>query len=278
MARSRNIKPGFFIDELLAECAFESRLLFSGLWCLADREGRLRDRPKKIKGEIFPHDNVNVEILLAELASKLDEDGSPAFLIRYVVDGIRYIQVVHFLSHQNPHKNERDSIIPTPESIAKPRVCTEHPNTTRALPEDSPSDPADSLSSDSLSSDSFAFSLEVQEKACELLKFTPLQAIKKTAWEVSSLRTDDRRHVFSRHYDMDIRFYIKEISVKALVLDLLSLRGKNVEYPLDYCMKSEPGHRWARWEQIASMIHEKEIKAQIVEDIGMDKLLERFKE
>ena len=48
MARARNIKPGFFANENLAECDPLARLLFAGLWCLADREGRLEDRPKRI--------------------------------------------------------------------------------------------------------------------------------------------------------------------------------------------------------------------------------------
>jgi hypothetical protein len=33
------------------------RLLFTGLWCLADREGRLEDRPAEIKAEIFSYDD-----------------------------------------------------------------------------------------------------------------------------------------------------------------------------------------------------------------------------
>ena len=49
MARARNIKPGFFKNEFLAEMPCEVRLLFIGLWTLADREGRLEDRPKRIK-------------------------------------------------------------------------------------------------------------------------------------------------------------------------------------------------------------------------------------
>jgi len=43
--RSRNIKPGFFMNELLPEIELLGRLLFIGLWLLADREGRLEDRP-----------------------------------------------------------------------------------------------------------------------------------------------------------------------------------------------------------------------------------------
>src|SRR3972149_3629858 len=68
--RSRNIKPGFFLNEKLAECDFETRLLFIGLWCYADREGRFEWIPKRIEAAIFPYDKkVNVEKSLCNLMS-----------------------------------------------------------------------------------------------------------------------------------------------------------------------------------------------------------------
>jgi len=53
MARIRSLKPDFFKDEDLAVLPFEARLLFEGLWCYADKEGRLEDRPKYLKGVEF---------------------------------------------------------------------------------------------------------------------------------------------------------------------------------------------------------------------------------
>lgn len=35
--RARNIKPGFFSNDLLPECEPLARLLFIGLWCMADK-------------------------------------------------------------------------------------------------------------------------------------------------------------------------------------------------------------------------------------------------
>ena len=52
MARARNIKPGFFKNEDLAECSPWARLCFAGLWTLADREGRLEDRANVIQDEL----------------------------------------------------------------------------------------------------------------------------------------------------------------------------------------------------------------------------------
>ena len=61
--RARNIKPGFFKNEALADCDLQARLLFVGLWCMADREGRMEYRPKRIKIEVLPYDNCNIEKL-----------------------------------------------------------------------------------------------------------------------------------------------------------------------------------------------------------------------
>lgn len=107
MARARNIKPGFFTNDKLAEVAPLGRLLFAGLWTIADRVGRLEDRPKKIKAELLPYDECDA----AELLNALSLHG---FITRYVVDGIRYIQITKWDKHQNPHVKEAESTIPAP--------------------------------------------------------------------------------------------------------------------------------------------------------------------
>ena len=65
--RARNIKPGFWRNEELAEISPAGRLIFIGLWCMADREGFLEDRPKKIKLEILPYDDLDVNTELEVL-------------------------------------------------------------------------------------------------------------------------------------------------------------------------------------------------------------------
>lgn len=107
MARSRNIKPGFFENEVLAECGPWARLCFAGLWTLADREGRLEDRPKRIKGELFRFDAIEVEPLLDELAAH-------GFLLRYRNNEGAFIQILAFAKHQSPHYSERPSSIKPP--------------------------------------------------------------------------------------------------------------------------------------------------------------------
>jgi len=136
MARSRNIKPGFFLNDKLAECDPLARLLFAGLWCIADREGRLEDRPKRIKAEILPYDNCDVDNLLNQLAKH-------GFILRYTVDGERYIQVINFSKHQNPHIREPESIIPPPPE--QELASYEHHTSTVQEQEKHSSFPADSL-------------------------------------------------------------------------------------------------------------------------------------
>jgi hypothetical protein len=105
--RSRNIKPGFFANGELAELPIPTRLLFIGLWTIADREGRLPDNPKQIKFGIFPSDLLNVDEALGQLAAA-------KFITRYKIKGDRYIEVTNFTKHQNPHRKEAPSTIPAP--------------------------------------------------------------------------------------------------------------------------------------------------------------------
>lgn len=137
MARARNIKPGLFKNEILGVADPLYTLLFEGLWILADREGRLEDRPLRIKGEVFPYRNLDADAML----TWLHEQG---FILRYEAGGKRYILICEFTKHQNPHKNESESVIPAPEEIGK---RSENIGSPRADPLNS-----DSLSTDSLSS------------------------------------------------------------------------------------------------------------------------------
>lgn len=114
--RARNIKPGLFKDEELADLPIEARYLFSGLWCLADCKGRLEDRPKVIKVEIFPFDE-NVSVAKVHHLLQLLADSG--FIRRYETSSERYIHVINFEKHQNPHKQERDkgSQLPCPPLV-----------------------------------------------------------------------------------------------------------------------------------------------------------------
>lgn len=125
--RARNIKPGFFKNEELSECSPWARLCFIGLWQLADREGRLEDRPKRIKGELFAFDCFDVEPLLDELALH-------GFIVRYAVGGHRLIQVSQFHKHQSPHHMERPSVLPPPPDLGPGPASTPPKSETSPSP------------------------------------------------------------------------------------------------------------------------------------------------
>lgn len=101
MARARNIKHAFFMNDDLAErnCPL-GRLLFIGLWTLADYKGELEWRAGKIKAQLLPYDECDIK----QLAINLDKSG----FIRFYSDGDRVLlNIPNFEKHQNPHKNEK---------------------------------------------------------------------------------------------------------------------------------------------------------------------------
>ncbi|MBS5839486.1 MAG: hypothetical protein KID05_09995 [Pseudomonas sp.] len=157
MARSRNIKPGFFSNEHLAEVDFATRLLFIGMWTEADREGRLEDRPRRLKMALFPADNVDIDAMLYSLHDL-------EFIDRYSVDGRNYIQVVNWAKHQNPHLKEAKSTIPEKPVVEPCQVKTGA--STMQAPDKNSSFPADSLSLDSgfLIPDSLSSDLPIEDQ------------------------------------------------------------------------------------------------------------------
>ena len=149
MARARNIKPGFFKNEILGVADPLYSLLFEGLWVLADRCGRLEDRPLRIKAEIFPYrDGLDMNAMLEWLVFN-------GFIQRYTSEGKKCILVVEFVKHQNPHKNESESELPAPvEKCTKPDQIETDTEIIGTSSEIIGSTRADSLYSDSLYSDS----------------------------------------------------------------------------------------------------------------------------
>ena len=169
MARSRNIKPGFFKNEILGEADPIYSLLFAGLWTIADKEGRLENRPKRIKAEIFPY-RFDLDVCLA-----LDWLKHESFITMYEVDQNSYIEINNWRKHQSPHHKEVASVIPSISDQNKP----EEPEVKQQVPQaqakhDSSMDqdqakedascPTDSLNliPDSLNIDSLNIDLEEQ--------------------------------------------------------------------------------------------------------------------
>jgi hypothetical protein len=110
MARTRLIKPGFFSNDVLAECDPLARLLFAGLWTIVDRDGRTIYRPARIKAQVLPYDACDIEALMRQLADR-------GFVQVYAVDGTAYLSVTGFSKHQNPHAKEASEDLPEPPTL-----------------------------------------------------------------------------------------------------------------------------------------------------------------
>lgn len=119
MARTRQIKPEFFKHERLAELSPLHRLLFIGLWCQADRDGRLEDRPMRLKVEILPYEKCDVDAMLTDL-----ERHSDRLIVRYEAGGRHFIKIPHFGKHQSPHPKEVVSELPDLPTDFKHPSCT----------------------------------------------------------------------------------------------------------------------------------------------------------
>ena len=144
MARSRNIKPSFFSNDLLAEVDPLGRLLFVGLWTLADYKGELEWRSKRVKAQLLPYDECDID----DLARNLSEFG----FIKFYSDGEKiYLKIENFCKHQNPHKNERDKGSEIPEfneSMAQTidlKGLTINRDKSRLNHDENETNPADSL-------------------------------------------------------------------------------------------------------------------------------------
>lgn len=140
MARARNLKPGFFVNEYLGTCDPLEALFFEGLWTLADRFGRLENRPLRMKAQIFPYRNLSAQ----EITGFVQNLSDHGFLTLYAVDGQNYIEICNFAKHQNPHKNEKGGEIPPPPQPPENKGSRSESSNYESAQEKHESDPDES--------------------------------------------------------------------------------------------------------------------------------------
>lgn len=97
MARIRSIKPEFFTSIAIANLSRDARLMFIGMWTHVDDDGRCIDEPRLIKAALFPLDDDLDYSVIDELMGELEAKGR---MVRYEVEGRRYVQIVGFKEHQ----------------------------------------------------------------------------------------------------------------------------------------------------------------------------------
>jgi len=107
MPRIRYVKSDFFTDEKIGKLRPLARLFWMGMWCYADRKGRLEDKSVELGMKIMPYDLQKAKS--ETLMNELKKDG---FIQRYKANGRSYIQIPNFEKHQRPHHTEKESVIP----------------------------------------------------------------------------------------------------------------------------------------------------------------------
>lgn len=111
MGRIRTIKPEFFLNEGLFDLELSTglpvRLVFAGLWCQSDRAGRFYWRPRTLKSQILPFDEVDFSRTL-DVLENIDS------IRKYVIDGIEYGYIPNWTKHQFINNREAASELPEP--------------------------------------------------------------------------------------------------------------------------------------------------------------------
>lgn len=98
MARIRTVKPELWSDPEFTECSVNARLLFIAALNFASDFGVLADKPKQLKMQCFPGDNVRIDRLIDELVEH-------RFWVRRTApDGANVLVIRTFVEHQKVNR------------------------------------------------------------------------------------------------------------------------------------------------------------------------------
>lgn len=120
MARIRTVKPDLFRHETLFEAEQRTklplRLAYIGLFTACDRDGRFKWKPKTLKLDVLPYDEIDFSRVLDALATH-------EFIVKYEFDGEEFGCIPSWENHQVINNRETASTIP---SLEESTVCTRH--------------------------------------------------------------------------------------------------------------------------------------------------------
>lgn len=113
MARIRSLKPEFWSDQKLARMlSRDARMLYLGLWNLADEHARCMGDPRWIKGQVFPYEDDLTPERVGEL---LDELVRARRAHRYIIDADVYLYLPRLADHQRLEPDKVPSRLPEPD-------------------------------------------------------------------------------------------------------------------------------------------------------------------
>jgi len=137
VGRIRTVKPDVAKHELLFDAEKETGLPIRFAWVMlftqCDRAGRFRWRPRQLKSDILPHDDVDFSRVLDALWTR-------GFIRRYRVEGNDYGYIPTWDKHQIINNRESNSEIPEPsESFLLQAVDASSTRAARVVKDDAKS-------------------------------------------------------------------------------------------------------------------------------------------
>jgi hypothetical protein len=112
MARNRSISPDFWTRETVIDCTAMTRLLFIGLWNFADDFGVQPLRPRTIRMQVFPGDELSNDTVRAMIKEPTSRN-----LVRiHEVDEQEYVSIADWEQFQRvgKHAGRRYPPVPSP--------------------------------------------------------------------------------------------------------------------------------------------------------------------
>lgn len=222
MARARNIKPQFFTNDELSELPPLARLLFIGLWTIADFRGCFEYKPKRLKVQLLPYDDCDIE----QLVSALEKS---RFISIYSVQGQTFGKVLNFNKHQNPHKNEKEKGSDIPDiyqNDAENVMFSDNLEDIEINHDQNGSDPADSLN--------------LIPDSCSPITDTPVSVSPKFVFKSELKKLGVSEEQASEF--MQVRKAKKAVNTKNAFEMLIAESQKanlSLDQAIDYCLKRQ---------------------------------------
>lgn len=95
----RMITQNIWEDDFIVSLSFFDRLVWIGLITIADDQGRMQDSANLVRSKMFPMDDVP----LADIESALVTFSKAGKIARYIANGKKMIQIIHWWKHQRPN-------------------------------------------------------------------------------------------------------------------------------------------------------------------------------
>lgn len=140
MARIRTIKPQFWRSPDIMQLDYFQRLLYIGLWNLADDEGRGVYSPASIAADLFLTEfSLSPQGTITDVSNAFTKYRQLDMVVIYEWEGREYYQIVKWSDHQRINRKTASKIgPPTSENIITEGIGEESVSAHAQLTEESP--------------------------------------------------------------------------------------------------------------------------------------------